>query len=100
MIYLTQLIFVKEGKEELFLKFEEFAIPLMKKYNGRIIYRLRPNKENFISESKELPYEIHFMSFDSEEDLKEFISDDSRSAFLHLKEESVKSTFLIKGEKM
>ena len=29
MIYLTQLIFVKKGKEEVFHEFENFAIPLM-----------------------------------------------------------------------
>jgi hypothetical protein len=49
MIYITQLIFVKEGKEEIFLEFENYAIPLMEKYNGKIIYRLRPSKENFIN---------------------------------------------------
>jgi hypothetical protein len=45
MIYLTQLIFVKEGKENVFHEFEDFAIPLMEKYNGRIIHRLRPQKK-------------------------------------------------------
>jgi hypothetical protein len=30
MIYITQLIFVKEGKEATFLEFEDDAIPLMK----------------------------------------------------------------------
>jgi hypothetical protein len=101
MIYITQFIFVKEGKEAIFLQFEDFAIPLMEKYNGKILYRLRPNQENFISEHNgETPYEIHFISFASEEDLNEFLKDDSRLAFMHLKEESVKSTLLIKGRKM
>ncbi len=100
MIYITQLIFVKEGKEEVFEKFEAFAIPLMEKYNGRIIYRLRPGKESYISGRKEIPYEIHFISFDSERDLNEFMKDKSRIEFLHLKEESVKSTILIKGKRM
>ena len=31
MIYLTQLIFVKKGKEAIFHEFENFAIPLMEK---------------------------------------------------------------------
>jgi antibiotic biosynthesis monooxygenase (ABM) superfamily enzyme len=100
MIYITQLIFVKEGKENTFLEFEEHAIPLMEKYNGRIIYRLRPSKDSFISEKKELPYEIHFISFDSEKDLSNFMKDDSRLKFIHLKNESIKSTLLIKGEKI
>ncbi|MFZ1807990.1 MAG: DUF1330 domain-containing protein [Cyclobacteriaceae bacterium] len=100
MIYLTQLIFVKKGQEEKFLEFERFAIPLMEKYNGKMLYRLRPEAAHFIDESKELPYEMHFVSFDSEEDLTEFMKDDSRLEFIHLKDESVKSILIVKGEKM
>ncbi|MEQ6122189.1 DUF1330 domain-containing protein [Reichenbachiella sp. MALMAid0571] len=100
MIFITQLIFVKSGAEKTFQKFEEFAIPLMEKYNGKIIYRLRPTEESYISGDKDRPYEIHFISFDSEEDLNNFLSDDTRLSFLHLKEQSVRSTLLIKGHKM
>jgi hypothetical protein len=100
MIYITQLIFVKEGKEDIFLEFEDGVLPLMEKYNGRIIYRLRPTKEAFIAEEKELPYEIHFLSFDDETDLINFMNDDRRLEFIHLKNESVKSVLLVKGVKM
>lgn len=100
MIYITQLVFVKEGKEETFLEFENHALPLMEKYNGRIIYRLRPGKEAFIAEQKELPYEIHIISFDSEADLDNFMNGKSRLDYIHLKNESIKSTLLIKGERM
>ena len=100
MIYITQLIFVQEGKEDKFLEFEEFAIPLMEKYNGRIIYRIRPSAASFIDEDKELPYEIHFLSFDTEQDLSAFMKDDSRLEFIHLKNESVKSMLLVKGEQL
>lgn len=100
MIYITQLIFVKEGKENVFHQFEELAIPLMERYKGRIIYRLRPDKSSFISGNDEQPYEIHFLSFDSEKDLESFMNDDSRLEFIHLKNESVKSMLLIKGLKM
>lgn len=100
MIYITQLVFVKEGKEETFLEFEGHALPLMEKYNGRIIYRLRPGKESFIAEQKELPYEIHIISFDSQADLDNFMNDKSRLDYIHLKNESIKSTLLIKGERM
>ena len=100
MIYLTQLIFVKKGKENIFHEFENFAIPLMEKYNGKIIHRLRPQKEAFISSSAEQPYEIHFISFDSENDLSKFLKDDTRQNFMHLKNESVQSSLLIKGKKM
>ncbi len=100
MIYITQLIFVKEGKEAVFLEFESFAIPLMEKYNGKIIYRLRPTEESYIDANGETPYEIHIISFASQEDLGAFMKDDSRLDYVHLKTESVKSTLLIKGEKI
>lgn len=100
MIYITQLIFIKEGQENKFLEFENYAIPLMEKYNGKIIYRIRPSKENFIDSNNDLPYEIHFISFESNQDLAAFMRDDSRMQFINLKEESVKSILLVKGEKM
>lgn len=100
MIYITQLIFVKEGKEASFLEFEDFAIPLMKKYGGQMVYRVRPTGESFVGGTSERPYEIHIVSFPSEQDLAAFLKDDSRQKFIHLKEESIKSVFMIKGEKV
>ncbi|TSE04683.1 DUF1330 domain-containing protein [Aquimarina algiphila] len=100
MIYLTMMIFVKDGKEEVFHQFEELAIPLLKDYKGKLVYRLRPTKESFISHEDELPYEIHFLSFESESDFVNFAKDERRKDFLHLKEESIRSSFLIKGMKV
>ncbi|MCB0542067.1 MAG: DUF1330 domain-containing protein [Lewinellaceae bacterium] len=100
MIYITQLVFVKEGKEEIFQAFEDFAIPLMEKYGGRMLYRIRPEKDTFISCESEAPYEIHVISFETEQDLRDFMNDDSRLRFIHLKEASVKAMLLVKGEKM
>ena len=100
MIYITQLIYVKEGQEETFLEFESHALPLMAEYTGKVIYRLRPNEDAFIDHEGETPYEIHFLSFDSEEDLQQFMKDDRRLEFVHLKDASVKSVLLVKGEKM
>lgn len=100
MIYITQLIFVKDGQEEKFLEFERHAIPLMTQYKGKVIYRLRPTKENFIDANQELPYEIHFISFDSEQDLEAFLNDKRRLEFMHLKEASVRSMLMVKGEEM
>lgn len=100
MVYITQLIFVKEGKEDVFHQFEDLAIPLIEKYNGRIIHRIRPDKHSFIAGDSELPYEIHLVSFDSERDLENFMKDDTRQQFIHLKDESVRSMLLVKGTKM
>ncbi|WP_299608563.1 hypothetical protein [uncultured Aquimarina sp.] len=100
MIYLTMLIFVKEGKESIFHEFEDMAIPLLIEYNGKLIYRIRPTKETFISYQEELPYEIHFLSFPSDEDFISFANDKRRKEFLHLKEASIQSSFLVKGERL
>ena len=100
MIYITQLIYIKDGQEVIFHQFEDLAIPLMEKYQGRLIYRHRPDGHAFITANEEIPYEIHFLSFPSEEDLQAFMSDKSRNDFLHLKEESVRAMLLVKGEKM
>ena len=43
MIYLTQLIYIKEGQEEVFHQFEDIAIPAISKYNGRLLLRVRPD---------------------------------------------------------
>ncbi len=65
MIYITQLIYVIEGQEAIFHQFEEVAIPIISKYNGRLTLRIRPNESTVIEQSIETPYEIHLVEFDS-----------------------------------
>jgi len=36
MIYITQLIYVIKGREDVFHQFEDIAIPTILKYNGRL----------------------------------------------------------------
>ena len=100
MIYLTQLIYIKPGKEKVFHEFESQAIPLMNKYNGCILHRIRPTADSMIDGVGEAPYEIHFISFDTEADLAAFLKDETRKQFMHLKDESVRSILLVKGQKM
>ena len=100
MIYITQLIYVKQGKESVFQEFENQAIPLMGKYTGKIVQRLRPSSEDFIEGEELKPYEIHIVSFESEEKFQDFLKDDARSKLTHLKEESVDSILMFKGKRM
>ncbi|MDA0196910.1 MAG: hypothetical protein O2951_18045 [Bacteroidetes bacterium] len=51
MIYITQLIYLKPGKEEIFNEFESIAIPIISNYNGQLLSRIRPVKEAFIESS-------------------------------------------------
>ncbi|HRI64078.1 MAG TPA: hypothetical protein PK156_07565, partial [Polyangium sp.] len=89
MIYLTQLVYVHPGKEEVFHQFEDVAIPLIAKHRGELVLRLRPNAESVVASAIEVPYEVHFVRFENEDDLGSFMRDDERQRFLHLKNESI-----------
>ena len=97
MLYITQLIYIKDGQENVFNQFEEVAIPIIAKYNGRLLLRVRPTENTFIENSIDRPYEIHLVEFDSEQDFQNFIKDEERNQFLHLKDQSIKSVLVIKG---
>lgn len=100
MLFITQLIYVKEGQENVFHQFEEIAIPAISKYNGRLLLRVRPDDNSMIENSIDIPYEIHLVEFNTEQDFQNFMHDEERKHFLHLKEQSVKSVVLIKGMKL
>ena len=100
MIHITQLIYIKKGKEEIFHEFEEIAIPTILKYNGRLTLRIRPNEKSVIENNIEVPYEIHLVEFNSHNDFANFMMDEERKKILHLKEESIESAILIKGVRL
>ena len=100
MIYLTQLIHIINGQENIFDEFENIAIPTIRKYNGRLLFRVRPDEKSFIELHMDKPYEIHFIEFDTEQDFENFKQDDERKKFLHLKEQSIKTSILIQGTKL
>jgi uncharacterized protein (DUF1330 family) len=100
MIYITQLIYIKEGQENVFHEFEDVAIPAILKYNGRLLLRIRPEEDSFIENSIDKPYEIHIVEFDSQKDFQNFQRDEERKKFLHLKEQSVKASILYEGKKL
>ena len=100
MIYITQLVYIKEGQEKIFDEFEAVAIPAISKYRGKLLMRVRPTKDNFIEHLIDKPYEIHLVEFAGEQDFQKFMQDEERKKFLHLKDQSIKSVVLIKGVKL
>ena len=100
MILITQLIYIKEGQEQVFDEFESVALPAILKYNGRLLFRVRPTAESYIESHIDPPYEIHLVEFDTQQGFEDFLKDEERKKFLHLKERSIKSSILIKGEKL
>jgi uncharacterized protein (DUF1330 family) len=100
MIYITQLIYLKEGQATIFDQFEAVAIPLIAKYNGQLLLRLRPSAGDFIEANMEAPYELHLVEFDSEDDFVRFMHDEERKQFLHLKEAAIRASILYKGVRL
>ena len=100
MIYITQLLYLQPGQEKVFHEFEDIAIPIISKYNGRLLFRIRPDNNYFIEHHIEKPYEIHLVEFDTVHDFENFKLDEERKKFLHLKEQSIKAAIMILGEKL
>lgn len=100
MIYVTQLIYIVAGEESTFNEFEAIAIPIISKYNGRLLLRVRPNDSSFLEYQMDKPYEIHLAEFETEQDFENFKQDEERKKFLHLKEKSIKASILIQGVKL
>ena len=100
MIYITQLIYLHVGQEAIFDEFEAMAIPLISQYNGELLLRVRPSPGDTIEAGIEPPYEIHLVSFDREADFLNFMQDETRKKFLHLKERAIRISMLFKGEKL
>ena len=97
MIYITQLIYIKEGQEDVFDQFEDVAIPTIAKYHGRLLLRIRPNESSYIAGAMDKPYEIHLVEFDRDHDFENFRQDEERKKFLHLKEQSVRTSIQVHG---
>ena len=97
MVYYTQLIFVKQGSEDAFNAFEEKVLPLLKDHNGELVYRIRPAQDSVIERSRELPYEIHLVTFDSKTDFEHYKNDPKRLSFMAIKNDSVEKVVLIEG---
>jgi hypothetical protein len=97
MIYYTQLIFIKPGCELEFHAFEDKVLPLLKSHNGELVYRIRPSESAFIESTRELPYEIHFVTFGSKADFQGYAADPKRLEFMDMKNKSVEKITLIEG---
>ena len=97
MIYITQLIYLKPGREKIFHQFEDQALPALTRYRGSLLLRIRPGAGEVIAAGLPPPYEVHFLKFETEQDFKNFMNDEGRKQFLHLKEASVQSVLLVQG---
>lgn len=96
MVTITQFVYIKEGKEDIFQQFEALVLPLIPQYNGKLLLRLRTSREQLIEGELEAPYEVHLVSFESEADLAAYMGDQTREQYLYLKEDSVLKVMTVK----
>jgi hypothetical protein len=54
-LYLTQIMYIHAGREQTFEAFESVVLPLLTKYRGELVLRLRGDK---IAGSAEAPHEF------------------------------------------
>jgi hypothetical protein len=97
MVYLTQIVYVRPGEEGTFLQFEEIVLPLLAKYEGELLLRLRPTADSVVEAAIEVPYELHFLRFASEERLAQYGRDPERQRVLDLKDRSVRASLVVQG---
>lgn len=97
MLYLTQLIYVHPGKEAQFQEFEDIVLPLLPKYDGELLLRVRPAPESVVAGSMDAPYEIHLLRFATPEAVARFSGDEARQRHLHLKNDAVRASLLVTG---
>ncbi len=98
MIYITQLIYQKKGKKRVFDRFEKTVLPLLEKYGGQVLFRISPSVRSMKSATIEKPDEIQLIRFESEEHFRQYVEDEERKKLLSLKQDSVRTQILIKGE--
>jgi len=96
MLHLTLLIFVKEGKEAAFAAYEEKMIPLLARYNGRLLYSMQPNADDTMK--GEVPHEIQILSFDSRTDYQSYMDSPQRRALDYLRKEAIEKIVTIEGD--
>lgn len=93
---LTLFYYLNPDSEADFLKYEEAVLPLLEKYNGRLLHRIRPSKESFIyPQEDEQPYEVHVVAFGSKQDFLEYKNDPERQKHIELGSRAIKKIKMI-----
>lgn len=97
MVYLTQLIYLRDGGAAGFHQFEDLVLPLLAKHGGELIIRLRPDDASHLGGAAERPYEVHVVRFADEANLAGYANDPERRAALPLKAAAVRHEVVIRG---
>lgn len=93
-VCLTAMIYLYEGKEAIFYRYEDIVLPLLASYGGKLISRTRIVRRT----NKDDPDEIHVISFDSIEGLEGYKADPVRLQHAILHSQSVRRTVVLECE--
>ena len=98
MLYLTVLLFVHPGQEDACGQYEEKVLQLLPKFNGKLLYRIRPEAATFADLAEELPYEVHVLTFPAKADFEAFRQDPERQALVPLAQQAIRKVLIIEGQ--
>lgn len=93
-IYLTVLIYLKQGKEALFHDYERQAAQVMARHNGRFEQIIKPDTVNG---DLPLPDEIHVLSFATPEGFAHYRQDPDSQALASMRLASVERAIFLQG---
>jgi hypothetical protein len=98
MVFVTQVVYIYDDKENIFFQFEDMFIQKLVEHNGRLELRLRPDENSIIQHTIHRPYETQLMVFDTESDWQNFLQDKDLIKFLRSREQSIKTITVILGD--
>jgi uncharacterized protein (DUF1330 family) len=93
-LYLTVLLYLKDGKRQQFYNYERSVKPLIENYDGRFEKVIKPTQ---VIGNFPMPDEIHILSFPSEGSFQSYREDPNLPEIAHLRDESVEETIIISG---
>ncbi len=99
-IFVTELVYVRPGREPEFLEFETQVLPLLSKHGGELLLRLRPPANAMMGGSYETPFEVHLVRFASEAHMAHYVDDPQRRRALHLKDDAVRASIVVQGSRV
>ena len=93
-IYMTVLIYLKEGQESLFHDYERQAAKVMMRHNGRFEQIIKPN---IVNGDLPLPDEIHVLSFATPDGFSSYRQDPASQALAPMRLASVEKAIFLQG---
>ncbi|MDV3310267.1 MAG: hypothetical protein LOY03_15780 [Cyclobacteriaceae bacterium] len=98
MIYVTQLIHIREGNSRAFSVLDAALSELTSRHKGVFLFRLRPDPINLVASTIGILYEVQLLRFETESAFDHFMNDEERKQLLLSNENAIRSVILIKGQ--